>query len=61
MENRERLYDAEHWRKHAEEARTISANVTTESARQLLLQVAKDYEQLAEQAEQREGKRRMIR
>ncbi|HEY1506657.1 MAG TPA: hypothetical protein VGF92_20305 [Stellaceae bacterium] len=44
---------AEHWRRMADEARTLAEGLATEANRQQMLAVAADYERLAEQAERK--------
>ena len=46
-------FDPDHWQKHAEEARAMASNLTSEAARQLLLQVAATYDRLAIEASKR--------
>jgi F0F1-type ATP synthase membrane subunit b/b' len=42
---------SEHWRERAEEARAQASQMRDESARRTLLDIAENYDQLAEQAE----------
>jgi hypothetical protein len=46
-----RLYDSEYWRNRAEEARAQASEMKDERARKTLLDIAENYDQLAEQAE----------
>jgi hypothetical protein len=48
------VYDAEHWRKRAKEARDHAAQTTNPEARSQLLEIAAAYEQLARLAEPKE-------
>lgn len=50
------LDSADHWRRLAEEARTVAAQLTSQDARQVLLNIAEAYERLAAHAEAREKK-----
>ena len=45
--------DPEHWRKRADEARSLANNMKDEISKQMMLQIADDYEHLAKRAEQR--------
>ena len=56
MENlRERyLDDPEYWRKRAQELRDLAVKMGLDEARQQLLDIAADYERLANAAEERE-------
>ena len=47
------LDDAEHWRSRAEEARATAAEMKDPIARRTMLEVAVNYDLLAERAEQR--------
>jgi hypothetical protein len=42
-----------HWRQRAEEARTIAEQMSDLQSKDSMLRIAKDYERLAERAEQR--------
>ena len=46
----------EHWRRMAEEARTLADGLSTEANRQQMMEVAESYERLAEQAEREQGR-----
>jgi len=48
-----RLNDPDYWKARAKEARCCAEQMTTELARQQMLQVALDYDKLAERAEER--------
>jgi hypothetical protein len=39
--------DPEHWRRRAEEARTLAERMKDETSRQIMLQLAADYDRLA--------------
>src|SRR5262249_24130985 len=45
--------DPKHWRGRAEEARTLAKQMNDTASREMMLGIAKDYERLAERAEQR--------
>jgi hypothetical protein len=45
--------DPEHWRQRAEEARVLAEQMSDAASREMMLGIAKDYERLAERAEQR--------
>jgi hypothetical protein len=47
------LDDPEHWRHRAEEARHISDKLDDPIAKAAMLRIAKDYEQIADQAQKR--------
>ena len=47
------INDPKHWRYRAEEARALAEKLTDPEAKQLMLKVAADYEQLAKRAEER--------
>lgn len=49
--------DPKHWRQRAEQARGLAEQMGDAASREMMLQIAKDYEQLAEQAEQRAKKK----
>src|SRR5262245_22759707 len=42
-----------HWRERAEEARTVAESLADSECRRMMLQVADDYEKLANRAEER--------
>jgi hypothetical protein len=42
------INDPEHWRKRAEEARTLANQMNDETAKQTMLSIAADYDRLAE-------------
>ena len=48
-----RLDDPQHWRDRAEGARQIARLVTDHRAKEAILQMAQEYDQLARDAEQR--------
>ena len=47
------IYDPEHWRKRADEARSLADDMNDEISKQMTLQIADDYEHLARRAKQR--------
>ena len=49
------INDPEHWRQRAEQMRALAAEMGDPQARQGMLQLAQDYERLAERAVQRTG------
>jgi predicted anti-sigma-YlaC factor YlaD len=42
-----------HWRDRAEDARTVAESLTNSECRRMMLQVADDYDKLANRAEER--------
>jgi len=46
------INDAQHWRKRADEARSLADDMKDEISKQMTLQIADDYEHLAKRAEQ---------
>jgi hypothetical protein len=50
--------DPEHWRQRAEQARALAEQMNDTASREMMLGIAKDYERLAEQAEQRAQEKR---
>jgi hypothetical protein len=47
------INDPAHWRQRAEEARTIAEQMSDPNSKDAMLRIAKDYERLAERAEER--------
>ena len=47
------INNAEHWRKRAEEVRTLADDMKDEKSKEAMLKVANDYERLAKRAEER--------
>ena len=47
------INDPKHWRHRAAEARAMAESLTDPEAKQLMLNVAADYEKLAKRAEER--------
>jgi hypothetical protein len=47
------INDPKHWRHRAAEARAVAESLTDPEAKQMMLKVAPDYEQLAKRAEER--------
>ena len=45
------VWDPEHWRFRAEEARTVDDQITHEGARTIMRRIAMDYDRLAKLAE----------
>ena len=52
-----RIYDAEHWRSHAEEALVVAEGMRDPEARRIMESVAASYLNLAEQAALQQGER----
>jgi len=51
------LYNAEHWHHRAEEARAIADAMHSSETRRIMLELAADFDKLAERAE---GRRKVI-
>jgi hypothetical protein len=49
--SRKFIWDPEHWRFRAEEARTVADQMTHEEARTIMRRIAMDYDRLAKLAE----------
>ena len=47
------INDPEHWRKRADDARSLANDMKDEISKQMMLQIADDYEHRAKRAEQR--------
>jgi hypothetical protein len=47
------INDPAHWRRRAEETRTIAEQMSDLQSKDAMLRIAKDYERLAERVEQR--------
>jgi hypothetical protein len=47
------ITDSEHWRKRAEETRTLANQMNDETSKQTMVRIAADYDHLAERAEAR--------
>ena len=47
------MTDPKHWRDRAEEARVLAQDMKDPEAREATLRIAKDYDHIAERAEQR--------
>ena len=52
MPSRTFVWDPEHWRFRAEEARTVADQMTHEAARTIMRRIANDYDRLAKLAEE---------
>ena len=52
MPSKRFVWDPEHWRFRAEEARTVADQVTHEAARTIMRRIAMDYDRLAKLAEE---------
>jgi len=52
MPSRKFVWDPEHWRLRAEEARTVGDQMTHEDARTIMRRIANDYDRLAKVAEE---------
>jgi hypothetical protein len=51
------INDPKHWRKRVEEARTLARKITDKNGKARMMRLAKQYEKLAEKAEQRSRER----
>jgi hypothetical protein len=51
MPSRKFVWDPQHWRFRAEEARTVADQMTHEAARTIMRRIALDYDRLAKVAE----------
>ena len=51
MPSRKFIWDSEHWRFRAEEARTVADQMTDEDSRTIKRRIAMDYDRLAKLAE----------
>jgi len=52
MPSRKFVWDPEHWRFRAKEARTVADQMTHEEARTIMRRIANDYDRLAKVAEE---------
>ena len=52
MSSRKSVWDPEHWRFRAEEARTVADQMTHEESRTIMRRIANDYDRLAKLAEE---------
>jgi hypothetical protein len=52
MVSRKLIWDPNHWRFRAEEARTVADQMTHETARTIMRRIANDYDRLAKLAEE---------
>jgi hypothetical protein len=50
--------DPKHWRQRAEQARVLAGQMRDDASKEMMLGIAKDYDRLAERAEQREREER---
>ena len=55
------INDPEHWRKRADEARSLADDMKDEISKQMTLQIADDYEHLARRANSRQSFNRRAR
>jgi hypothetical protein len=55
MSNAHYIRDPEHWRKRAEEMRALARDVADEVARESMLNIAREYDRLAQRANERSG------
>ena len=53
-----RSRNPQHWRARAEEARTVAESLGDLNCKRMMLEVAEDYERLAQRAEEREKRPR---
>jgi hypothetical protein len=53
-----RKWSVLYWRARAEEARTIAETLADETSREIMLNIAKDYERMARRAEERQAAQR---
>jgi molecular chaperone GrpE (heat shock protein) len=47
------INDPDHWRRRAEETRTVAAEISDFQVKRKMLRIAEDYEELARRAEKR--------
>jgi hypothetical protein len=47
------INDPAHWRRRAEEMRALADNMLDQASKTMMLQIAEDYEKLANRAEER--------
>jgi hypothetical protein len=47
------INDPAHWRRRTEEARTVAEQMSDSPSKDAMLRIAKDYERLAERAQER--------
>jgi hypothetical protein len=50
------IYDPEHWRQRAKEARAIAGSLNDPEAKRSMLKIADEYDLLAQRAEERSAK-----
>ncbi len=49
-------FDPKHWKDRADEMRALAEDMKDQTARVIMLQIARDYDRLAERAQQQDPK-----